>query len=125
MGDEKHQCGLCKNMIAKKKFFGGVSYRCSILKHEVSVTDSCSKFVRDGDKVLQHARFRPHEYGTCVNCDNCVHLGYKKTHQGGLYLCKINKVNFGVGFHTHKYVCDNYEQMGALEVFIRGTKDEY
>lgn len=116
MGD-RSQCEVCKYAKAKNKFFGGKKLICSIQNHEVKELGACPKFVRDEDKVLQQARFRPHEYGSSDGCDTCAHRESTHGKSGTIYVCKKNDVQFWPGFSPMKYICDKWED-GDMDALV-------
>ncbi len=114
------QCELCKNAKVKNKFLGGKKYICTIQNREVCAKDSCAYFVRDGDKVLQRAGFRPHEYGSSDGCDSCAYRDSVQAKTGRVYICKKNNVRFYPGFKPMDHICNNFVDGGldALTGFM-------
>lgn len=115
--NNERQCRLCKYLIVKNKFFGGKKFTCFIHNREVVALDMCPKFVRDGNKVLQCAGFRPHEFGSSNGCDTCAHRDSTHGKSGTIYICKKNDVQFWTGFSPMEYICDNWED-GDMDALV-------
>lgn len=113
----ERQCRLCKYLIVKNKFFGGKKFTCSIHNREVAALDMCSQFVRDGNKVLQCAGFRPHEFGSSDGCDTCTHRDSTYGKSGTIYSCKKNNVQFWPGFSPMEHICNNFED-GGIDTLV-------
>ncbi len=111
------RCGSCKYVKVKNKIFGGKKLICSIQNCETKESDVCPRFVRDGDKVLEQARFRPHEYGSSDGCGTCAHRESTHGKSGTIYICKKNGVQFWPGFSPMKYICDNWED-GDMDALV-------
>ncbi|MCI5728236.1 MAG: hypothetical protein MR374_01665 [Clostridia bacterium] len=116
MSNER-SCRLCKHIKTKNKFFGGKKFVCSLHNHDVGGVDVCSKFERDGEKVLQYAGFRHHECGSSDGCNTCAY--YQSTHgkTETIYSCKKNNVQFWLGFSPMDYICDNFKD-GGLDALL-------
>lgn len=118
--ESERSCRLCKNMKAKSKFFGGKKLICSIENRAIDGVDICPQFMRDGDKVLQYAGFRSHEFGSSDGCDSCAHLERTHGKAGVIYGCKMNDVQFYPGFSPSDHICNGFEDGGqdALVAFM-------
>lgn len=121
MGSER-SCRLCKNMKVKNKFLGGKKLICAIHNHEVEGIAVCPQFVRDGDKVLQYAGFRAHEFGSSDGCDSCAHLERTHGKAGVIYSCKMNNVQFYSGFSPPDHICNGFED-GGQDALIASLAD--
>lgn len=122
MGNEKHQCGLCKHVTIKSKFFGGTKFLCAVQHREVAGGGVCSKYVLDTDKLLQRVGFRSHEYGSSDSCYSCAHCESTQGKMGTAYSCKKMGVRFWSGFSCMDYICD-YFQDGGLDALTDRLAD--
>lgn len=105
-------CEICMHVKARNKLFRKRKYICSMHNYEISVSDVCPQFVQDGNKVLQYAGFRHHEFGSKDACDSCAHRESIQGETGVTYCCKKNNVRFWSGFSPTDYICNNFEDGG-------------
>ena len=109
-------CESCTHVKVKNKLLGGKIYTCSINNCKVTALNACDQFVWDGNKVLQYAGFRHHEFGSADACHSCAHRESTQGKTGVIYICKKNNVQFWPGFSPMDYICNNFEEggLGAL-----------
>ncbi len=106
------RCEDCTHVTARDRLFGEKKYTCSIRNCEVAASSVCHQFVQDGNKVLQYAGFRCHEFGSKDACDSCAHRESIQGKAGVTYCCKKNNVRFWPGFSPMDYICNNFEDGG-------------
>lgn len=114
---DDRQCMLCKHVRIKTRFFGGKKFTCSVHNREVSEKAVCPKFTGDGDKILKHAGFRPHEFGSPNGCDKCAYRGSSHKERKTRYTCQKNNVQFWPDFDPMKYICDHFKD-GGMDALI-------